>query len=52
MLTINRAAADGLFSLDFAAFTIDRIEAIRPENGQPPMFVFKATAEMLAVDDD
>ncbi len=51
-LTINRAAADGLFSLDFPTFTVDRCEAVRPENGQPPMFTFKASPAMLEVSDD
>ena len=49
--TINAATAAGLFSLTFAPFTVGRCEAIRPSNGQPPRFVFKASAEMLAVDD-
>lgn len=50
-ITINQRTADGLFSLDFPAFAEDRCEAIRPENGQPPKFIFKASAEMLAVED-
>ena len=50
-LTISQASADGLFALEFPTFTIDKCEAIRPENGKPPQFVFKASAEMLAVDD-
>lgn len=50
-LTINADTAAGLFSLTFPAFTDDRCEALRPTNGQPPHFVFKASAEMLAVDD-
>lgn len=51
-ITINRAAADGLFNLNFPAFVIDRCEAIRPDNGQPPMFTFRASAAMLEVDDE
>jgi hypothetical protein len=51
-LTINAATAEGLFSLTFPAFTVSRCEAIRPTNGQPPRFVFKASAEMLKVDDE
>lgn len=49
-LTINQRSAEGRFALDFPAFAIDRIEAVRPENGQSPHFVFLASAEMLAVD--
>lgn len=48
---INAATADGLFALDFSAFTVARCEAIRPVNGQPPKFIFKASAEMLKVED-
>lgn len=51
VLTVNAATADGLFSLDFPAFTRPGLEAIRPENGKPPHFVFKASAEMLKVED-
>lgn len=50
-LTINSDTADGLFALEFPEFIIDHIEAIRPENGKPPFFVFKASAPMLAVED-
>lgn len=50
-LTVNAATAEGLFSLDFPAFTRTGIEALRPENGKPPHFVFKASAEMLKVED-
>lgn len=49
-LTINEATADGRFALEFEAFTRSPVEAIRPENGKPPHFVFKASREMLAVD--
>lgn len=49
-LTINRAAAEGLFSLEFEPFTVSNVEALRPENGQPPMFTFKASAQMLEVE--
>lgn len=51
-LTINSGTAKGLFALDFPAFVEDGIEALRPANGQPPHFVFKASAAMLAADDD
>lgn len=50
-LTINKETAEGLFALDFPEFAIDNLEAIRPANGQPPHFVFKASAPMLAVED-
>jgi len=49
--TINAATADGLFSLTFPEFSEARIEAIRPANGQPPHFVFRAHPAMLAVED-
>lgn len=51
-VTINRATADGLFSLSFPPFTDEPCEALRPQNGQPPFFVFKASAEMLEVGDE
>lgn len=41
-LTVNAATAEGLFALDFPAFTRTGIEALRPENGKPPHFVFRA----------
>jgi len=50
-LSVNPASAEGLFRLDFPAFKEERCEALRPENGQPPKFIFKASAEMLAVED-
>lgn len=49
-LTINAATADGLFALSFDTFTRSPVEAIRPENGKPPHFVFKASDGMLAAD--
>lgn len=49
-LTINKASAEGRFALDFPAFSINAVEALRPQNGQPPHCIFKASAEMLAVD--
>lgn len=51
VLTINAASADGLFALDFPAFTVPHVEAVRPENGQPRRAVFKASDAMLAVED-
>ena len=51
-LTINEATAAGLFSLEFDPFVDDRCEPIRPANGQPPHFVFKASPQMLEVDDE
>ncbi len=50
-VTINAATAQGRFALDFPAFTVPVVEAVRPENGQPPRAVFKASPAMLAVDD-
>ena len=50
-LTVNAATADGLFSLSFPPFQRAGLEAIRPENGKPPHFVFKASAEMLKLED-
>lgn len=50
-ITLNAATVDGLFSLNFQPFTVDRCEALRPTNGQPPHFVFQATADMLAVEE-
>lgn len=49
--TINAATADGLFALEFPAFTVAGVEAVRPVNGKPPHFVFKASADMLSVED-
>lgn len=49
-LTINKASAGGRFALDFPAFSINVVEALRPQNGQPPHCIFRASAEMLAVD--
>lgn len=51
-LTINGTSAKGLFACEFPEFSEAKIDAIRPENGQPKHFVFKASKEMLAVDDD
>lgn len=51
-VTINELSAKDLFALDFPEFCEAKIDAIRPENGKPPQFVFKATKEMLAVEDD
>jgi hypothetical protein len=51
MITMSARDAAGRFSLDFPAFDVKGIEAIRPENGQPPMFTFRASKEMLAVDE-
>lgn len=51
VITINAATADGRFALTFDPFTDGPCEPIRPQNGQPPHFVFKASAGMLAVED-
>lgn len=50
-LTINKASAEGLFALDFPAFNVAVVEAVRPENGQPRRAVFKVQPAMLAVAD-
>lgn len=50
-LTINAATADGLFALDFPAFTIDRV-SVAPSTGTAPTRAnFRASPEMLAVED-
>lgn len=51
VVTINTASAEGLFSLTFETFRIERCEPIRPTNGQSPHFVFQASGDMLAVED-
>lgn len=51
-LTINAATAEGLFALEFPAFREEKLEAMRPQNGQPPHFVFHPSAAMLAADED
>jgi hypothetical protein len=48
--TINAATAEGLFSLDFPAFDIDRIDPVS-ELAKPPALVFKASDEMLEAAD-
>ena len=51
VITINAATADGLFAMEFPDFARSGLEAVRPQNGQPPHFVFKASEEMLKVED-
>lgn len=51
-VTINELPAKDLFALEFPEFCEAKIDAIRPENGKPPQFVFKASKEMLEVEDD
>lgn len=48
--TINAPSADGLFALDFPPFTVSPVDVLVAE-GKCPMAVFKASPEMLAVDD-
>src|SRR5690606_8689162 len=48
--TINSDSADGLFSTDFPAFSCPDVNVINTR-GLPPMAIFKASDEMLAVDD-
>lgn len=50
LLTINAASAEGLFSLDFAVFSVPGV-SVREAMGKPPMAVFKASDAMLAVAD-
>lgn len=50
-LTINAGTAEGLFALQFPPFNVSPVEAIRPENGKPPHFSFRASAEMLKCED-
>lgn len=50
-LAINAATAEGLFALEFPTFAVPSIEAIRCDNGKPPHFVFRASKEMLEVED-
>lgn len=52
LIAINAASAEGLFSLDFPAFARARLEAIRPQNGQPVFTVFAVDPAMLEADDD
>lgn len=49
-LTINAASADGLFALDFPAFTVSPVEVVSRE-GECPKAVFVASAPMLEVAD-
>ena len=49
-LTINAASAEGLFALDFPAFTVAPV-AVVSRMGKPPMAVFAASPAMLAVED-
>ena len=51
-ITIGAPAAAGHFATKFESFSHQRIEAVRPENGQPPMFTFKASDAMLNADAD
>jgi hypothetical protein len=51
-VTINEQTAEGLFALEFPPHSVRAVEAVRPVNGQPPHAVFKASAAMLAVDDE
>ena len=48
-LSINGASAEGLFALEFPAFTVETAEVVRPPN-LPPVATFTASPEMLAAD--
>lgn len=49
-LTINAASAEGLFALNFPAFTVSPVEVVSRQ-GQCPLGVFVASQPMLEVDD-
>ena len=49
-LTVNEASAEGLFALAFETFRVADCEVIRPENGQPVRFAFRASEAMLDAD--
>lgn len=49
-LTINQRTADGLFALDFPAFTVSPVDVIEKDR-TPPVAVFTASDAMLAVED-
>jgi len=51
LISLSARDCAGLFSLDFEPFEVKAVEAIRPENGKSPMFVFRVSAAMLAVED-
>lgn len=48
-LTINAASADGLFSLDFAPFTVEEATIIHVRD-VPPLAAFRVPPAMLEVD--
>ncbi len=48
VLTVNAASADGLFSLDFPAFTAEAT-VVHAQN-KPPLAAFRATPAMLEAD--
>lgn len=49
-LTINQRSAEGLFALDFPAFTVSPVE-VKERPHTPPLAIFKASDPMLAVED-
>lgn len=49
--TINAASADGLFSLSFPTFAVLDVSVSPSANGNPPRCVFKASTQMLDVED-
>lgn len=48
--TINSGSADGLFSTDFPTFACEDVEIVNTR-GLPPVAIFHASEEMLAVED-
>lgn len=49
-ITLNAASTDGLFSMDFPAFSQAAIEPVFTQ-GKAPFFIFQASAEMLAIEE-
>lgn len=47
LISINGKSAKGRFCLNFPAFRVETCEAIKPQNGQPPKFIFRVSREML-----
>lgn len=50
-LTIRKNAAEGLFSVDFPVFVIEKVDVQPAKGSEPPFFVFEASEAMLNVDD-
>lgn len=48
--TVNSRSADGLFALDFPAFTVSPVDLVH-DKGSSPVAIFAASEAMLAVED-